>query len=293
MTSTPQSDEDEALARDLQAFSYSYPGDPWWKRLPTRIIEIATGQPYFVKLYLQYRREKRTGESFFAAGLRLLKIGLVYDAAKLAAWPQEGPLVVICNHPFGVIDGLAICHLVSQRRGDFMALTNAVLDRAAEFRAHMLPIDFAETKQARQVNLESRAAALAHLKSGGCIIVFPAGGVATTPHLFATRAVDEPWKHFPARLVLEAKAHVAPVFIPGQNSMWFQIASHISLTLRLALMFREARAKVGSRVEVHIGDVIPFAATASQDRIALIRHLRRTVEQLRDGGAQPLAGGGA
>ena len=88
---------------------------------------------------------------------------------------------MVSNHPFGVLDGLVICHLVAKVRTDFRVLSNSVLYRAEEIRPFLLPIDFAETKEALKTNLKSRAEAKAHLMAGGCLVIFPAGGVSTTP----------------------------------------------------------------------------------------------------------------
>ena len=50
----------------------------------------------------------------------------------------------------------------------------------------------------------------------------------------------------PRRLITQAKAPVVPVYFAGQNSRLFQIASHISMTLRLSLFFKEVYDKIGS-----------------------------------------------
>ena len=113
-------------------------------------------------------------------------------------------------------------------REDFRVLTNAVLYRAEEIREFLLPVDFAETEEALKTNIKSRAAAKAHLLNGGCLIIFPAGGVSTTPKPWDRRAVDAEWKTFTARLIGQAKAPVAPMFFAGQNSRMFQLASHLS-----------------------------------------------------------------
>ena len=41
---------------------------------------------------------------------------------------------------------------------------------------------------------------------GGCLIVFPAGGVSTTPKPWSRHAIDAEWKNFTARLIRGAKA---------------------------------------------------------------------------------------
>ena len=67
-----------------------------------------------------------------------------------------------------------------------------------------------------------------------------------------------------------------PVHFSGQNSRLFQIASHLSLTLRLSLIFRETARRIGTRLDVRIGDPIPFENLAHlSDRVDLVAELRR------------------
>jgi putative hemolysin len=183
--------------------------------------------------------------------------------------------VIVANHPFGVLDGLIISYLIDKVRQDFLVLTNAVLYQADEIKSHLLPIDFAETKEALSTNLKSRSAAKEHLLGGGCLIIFPAGGASTTRKPWSRYATDLEWKNFSARLIVSAKCPVVPVFFAGQNSRLFQIASHISLTLRLSLFFKEVYDKIGSEIHLRVGDPIPYKALASLDRNELMEYLRR------------------
>ena len=202
----------------------------------------------------------------------------------MEGWPASGPLVVVCNHPFGVVDGLAICALVAPLRPDFRILTNALLIKAEEIRGHLLPVDFSGTRKATEINLKSRAEARDHLSKGGCLIVFPAGGVSTTPDLWHDKAVDAQWGGFTARLIVQAKAAVAPVYFEGQNSRLFQIASHIHTTLRLSLLFKEVHDRIGSKVSMHPGPAMPYAALAQfGGGKALMDHLRAMTYALAPG----------
>jgi putative hemolysin len=175
-----------------------------------------------------------------------------------------------------VLDGIVISWLVEKVRPDFVVLTNAVLMRAEEVRDFVLPIDFSETPEALEMNLKSRAAARAQLEKGGAVVVFPAGGVSTAPDRLGRRpAVDAPWQPFVAQLIQRAKATVVPIWFGGQNSRLFQIASHLSQTLRLSLIFREVKARIGTSLPVAIGAPIPFQEIAGiRDRQALADHLR-------------------
>jgi putative hemolysin len=263
-----------ATSDQIKHFSYAAPDDPQLKRLVIRAIETMTGQPYLKSLYDEHRKNPVPGESFWSAAMRNLELKIDYNKEALARLPATGPLVIVANHPFGVLDGLIISYLTSMVRSDFLVLTNSVLYQADEIREHLLPIDFAETKEALDTNLKSRAAAKTHLMRGGALVVFPAGGASTAPKPWSKRAVDAEWKNFAARLISSAKAPVAPVYFAGQNSRLFQIASHISMTLRLSLFFKEVYDKIGSELRVRIGDVIPFSELAHLDRTKLMEHLR-------------------
>ena len=267
-------------SKDVDRFSYATDEDPRLKRLLIRAVERMTGQPHLKRLYDAHRTNRRPGESFWAAAVRSLELKLVCNEDALAHLPREGALVIVANHPFGVLDGVIISYLTSKVRNDFIVLTNSVLYQAEEIRAHLLPIDFAETKEALETNLKSRAHAKAHLMKGGCLVIFPAGGASTAPKPWSRRAVDAEWKNFAARLIVAARAPVVPVYFAGQNSRLFQIASHISLTLRLSLFFKEVYDKIGSEIHVRVGKVIPYKDLATLDRKQLMEHLRKATYAL-------------
>ena len=130
----------------------------------------------------------RPGETFWQAAVRSLALDVRHDADAPAAIPKTGPVVVVANHPYGVLDGIVISWLVSKVRADFLVLTNAVLMRAPEVRNFILPIDFSETEEARKTNLGSRAAARAQLGKGGVLVVFPAGAISTAPDKLGLQA---------------------------------------------------------------------------------------------------------
>lgn len=263
------------------AFTYADPADSWPRRALIRAVESLTGQPRIHRLYLHNRDKRLEGESFWAACFRVMDIALAIDGAAHLDWPRTGPLVVIANHPFGVLDGLAISELVSRVRPDYRVLTNAVLTRAPETQPYLLPVDFAETEEALRTNLASRAAARKYLAQGGCVVLFPAGAVATSPSALAPRAVDLPWKPFLGALVQGGRAAVAPLWFDGQNSRLFQLASHISPTLRLSLLFREVKLRMGRDIVMRPGPAIPYEALEPmKDRQVLTDHLRGVVEAL-------------
>src|SRR5439155_10270705 len=129
---------------------------------------------------------------------------------------------------------------------------------------------------AEETNLASRAAARSHLAKGGAVVVFPAGAISTTPDKLGLRpAVDGRWQPFVSQLIQRSKATVVPIWFGGQNSRLFQIASHLSYTLRISLIFHEVRSRIGTCLPVVIGSPIAFETLARlKDRQALADDLR-------------------
>jgi putative hemolysin len=267
---------------DKYLFSYATASDPPLKRGLIRLVEKATGQPKLKRMYVHNQRFPRAGETFFEAAVRSLELDVRHDAHALAAVPKTGPVVFVANHPYGVLDGIVMAWLVSQARPDFVVLTHIVLTRAPEAAGFILPVDFSGTEEAERTNLASRAAARAHLAKGGAVVVFPAGAISTTPDKLGLKpAVDGRWQPFASQLIQRSKATVIPIWFGGQNSRLFQIASHLSQTLRLSLVFHEVKARIGATLPVAIGAPIPFASIAEiRDRQALADDLRARVYAL-------------
>lgn len=264
------------LAPKKVRFSYSTADQPVLQRAVIQAIEKIGGQRKLKKLYLQHQSNLKNGEGFFDSAMRLLRIRVEYDEKALASTPAEGPVLFIANHPYGVLDGITLTWLAMKVRPDTKVLANDVLCQAPEAASHLLPVAFAPTREARETNVNSRIQAQAWLREGHAIGIFPGGGVSTSEKPLRGPAVDLPWAPFTAKLLRASKATVVPVFFVGQNSRLFQLASHLSLTLRLSLVFRETARRIGSRLKVRVGAPIPFAEIAHiEDRTELVMELKK------------------
>ena len=257
-------------------FTYSTADQPVLQRAVIQAIEKFGGQRKLKKLYFQHQKSVAEGENFFAAAMRLLNMDVQFDSAALAATPAAGPVLFISNHPYGVLDGITLTWLATKVRPDTKVLANEVLCQAPEAAANLLPVAFSPTREARETNVQSRLSAQAWLRQGHAVGIFPGGGVSTSERPLKGPAVDLPWAPFTAKLLRISKATVVPVYFVGQNSRLFQMASHLSLTLRLSLVFRETARRIGSTLKVRIGAPIPFSELAHlEDRDALVKELRK------------------
>ncbi|MEI4470225.1 lysophospholipid acyltransferase family protein [Frigidibacter sp. MR17.24] len=208
-------------------------------------------------------------------------ISLDIRSGILDAIPANGPLVLVANHPFGILDGLVMGHVLARARGDFRILANSVFGGVEALSRAVLPIDFAETRAATEMNLATRATALRYLAGGGAIGIFPGGTVSTAARPFGV-PLDPAWRSFTAKLVARSGATVVPLFYEGCNSRLFQLASHLSSTLRLALLLREFRARTDTAVRLHVGAPLAAAdlAALGRDPNAMMDTLRRATYQL-------------
>ena len=261
---------------DKYLFSYANASDPPLKRGVIRLVETATGQPRLKKMYLDNQRHPRPNENFFQAAVRKLAIDVRYDTEALAGIPRTGPVVVVANHPYGVLDGIVISWLVSKVRTRLRRPDQRSVDaRPRSQRLHpagRFQRDRGGAEdQSRLARRRARAA-----RKGGAVVVFPAGAVSTAPDKLGLKpAVDWRWQPFVSQLIQRSKATVVPIWFSGQNSRLFQIASHVSSTLRLSLIFHEVRSRIGTALPVVIGAPIPYADLAAiKDRQALADHLR-------------------
>jgi putative hemolysin len=200
--------------------------------------------------------------SLWSSALHWLGVSLEVDGEP---WPppvgRQERLVVIANHPYGQLDGIAICALAERLGRPFRILAHSQLMRVPEAIPYFLPIDFNGTDAAVRNNIEARRRALDALQGGETIVIFPAGGVSTAPLRLPlkhfARVVDLPWKNFAYRLIRSAKATVLPLYFVGQNGPMLHAASRVSLAWRIALLVGELNKRRGRPLVVRVGRPIP------------------------------------
>lgn len=270
-----------ALKGAAREISYASSASSRTGRVLIRSVENLTGRLKLIRMAADYQRDLAAGRDFWQVMVE--RYGLTLDVAggSLANIPAQGPLVVISNHPYGILDGLMLGHILSQTRGDFRILAHRVFRKAEELDRVILPVAFDETPEALATNIATRRAALDVLRQGGCIGIFPGGTVSTARKPFG-HPMDPVWRRFTARLIAKSGATVVPVYFEGHNSRLFQVASHLHQTLRLALLVKEFRKRVGGPVRVVIG--APLDADVlrglSGDARAMMDYLRAETYRL-------------
>ncbi len=261
--------------------SYAHAARTRGGRALIRTMENATGRLSLIKQAAGYEQEVAAGADFWDVLTARYDVSPDVQGGSLANIPRNGPLIVIANHPFGILDGLMMGHILSQTRGDFRILAHEVFRKADDISKVILPVSFDGTKGATRQNLTTRKAALSYLAQDGAVGVFPGGTVSTSAKPFGA-PLDPVWRSFTAKLVNNSDAHVLPLYFDGVNSRLFQLASHAHMTLRMGLLIREFRRRAGKPVPVVIGDRIPRAQLEKyrDDPKAMMDFLRQSTYDL-------------
>ena len=238
------------IARDI---TYAGSAESRAGRAMIRMLENSTGRLRLIRRAEGYEHEVAQGGDFWQIMLDRYGLSLDIVGGSLDNIPRDGPLIVIANHPYGILDGLMMGWLLSHLRGDFRILANRVFRRAADLDRVILPVAFDGTKEAVALNIDTRKQALEFLGRGGAIGVFPGGTVSTANAPFGP-PMDPGWRSFTAKMIARSDATVVPIFFDGHNSRLFQIASHMHQTLRLGLLIKEFRARIDAPVRLVVGE---------------------------------------
>lgn len=266
------------IAREI---SYSHSAETRSGRALIRLMENTTGRLRLIKRAEGYENDVAGGQDFWSVLPERYGLSLDVLRGSLDMIPRDRPLVLIANHPYGILDGMMMGNILSQTRGDFRILANHVFCKAEDLNRVVLPVDFGASKDAMRTNLATRKAALDYLGQGGAIGIFPGGTVSTAATPFA-HPMDPGWRGFTARMIAKSNAVVVPVFFDGTTSRLFQIASHVHVTLRMGLLIKEFKKRVDRPVRISIGAPIDrdILDPLSRDTKAMMDFLRKATYEL-------------
>ena len=255
------------------------------QRLIIKLIENLTGKRKLEKLYRSYIPDNQDPSNFWADILSLMEIKIVNKSKKPLLIPEKGPLMIIANHPFGIIDGLILCSLISKKRKDFKIMTHETLQFLPQLGEFILPVDFSNNKkQSVKSNIETAKKAKQHLLNNGALIVFPSGSVSTAKSI-KSEAKDDAWKSFPAKLIQQTKTDILPIYFDGKNGLLFHIfASKLNnQTLKYSSYIHETRKKIGKEIIIYSGNILMYNKVSHiEDRNVLTDYLKDLTYSLKN-----------
>ena len=184
-----------------------------------------------------------------------LEVELEFNPKELDNIPKTGPFIVVANHPFGALDGLALIKAIAAIRPDFKVMANFLLQSVEPIKNHFLSVNPFEEMKGAYNNIGGLKAALQHIEAGLPLGIFPAGEVSTFQGDLKTIA-DRKWQNSAIKIVKKSKVPVVPLYFDGANSRIFHLLGLIHPGLRTLALPSEMLKKKGKTIALRIGKPI-------------------------------------
>ena len=243
---------------DMRRLSYAGTFTNPLKVFAIRAIEWTTAKVKLLQMIRSFEKSGApVGVTFWSKAVAHMGIRIDTPPEEIARIPKTGPVVVVANHPHGLVDGMIMGELVSRVRPDFRILTRSLLTGIPEIEEFMIPVPFPHEENSRELGLQMRDLTMAHLAAGGVVILFPAGKVACSETWFGP-AIEAEWNVFTHKMITKSGAVILPIHFTGQNSRAYQIANKLAATLRQGLLLYEIRRALFKPQRPHVG--MPISA---------------------------------
>jgi putative hemolysin len=173
--------------------------------------------------------------------------------------PLSGPCIFFFNHPYGLLDALIIINILLKIRPDTKFIANFLLKRVRPIAPYLFGVNPFETRKEVYSSHSGLKQMYDHLKSGGIVVILPAGEVSTKygKNKFVE---DREWQRNMIKFAMNTNVPVISGFCSGENSNLFHFAGKISPSLRTALLPREYIIK--RNIEVTLRFSSPMSAKA-------------------------------
>ena len=169
--------------------------------------------------------------------------------------PATGRCIVVCNHPTGIADGVAVFDAIKQRRSDMIFFANADAIRVSpRLDETIIPVEWVHDKRTREKTRATLNAAKEAFEAERCVVMFPAGRLARERNGVLT---DPEWAPTAASMARKYDAPVIPMHVTGPYSRLFHLFDKVSQELRDVTLFHELLNKAGKRFGVDVGLPIP------------------------------------
>ena len=184
------------------------------------------------------------------------EFNLTFEVSGLENLPENRKCFFIANHPFGILDGLALTRTVLDQYGTFKAIGNEAFEYVPNLRPYIALVNpYGLSSKQYVMELEKI------YQSDLPITHFPAGLVSRR---YKGKVQDRPWqKSFITRAV-SCQRDIVPFYFHGMNSRLFyginlvRRALGIKLNIELMLLPREFFRKRNATVRFTIGKPISW-----------------------------------
>lgn len=168
--------------------------------------------------------------------------------------PGTGKCIFVANHPFGIIDGLVLTHIVARKYGTLKAIGNDAFMLIPNLRPLIAAVNVYGKNPKDYIQALDEV-----YKSDTPITHFPAGAVS---RIYGGRVQDCEWQKSFITKAIQTNRCIVPIYFYGRNSRWFYTlyllrrAFGIKTNLELMLLPGEMLKKINKTIRVKIGKPI-------------------------------------
>ena len=206
-------------------------------------------------------------------------LALTVETQNLDRLPETGRCLVVCNHPTGIADGLAVHDAIRLVRDDVIYFANAdALRVSPRLSETIVPVEWVTAKRTREKTRATLLAAKEAFEAERCVVMFPAGRLARVDA--QGRLTDPEWAATAASLARKYEAPVVPIHVAGPTSRLFHLFDRFSQELRDITLFHELLNKQGRAFDLSVSHPIPserLDIDAARATEALITFVERTL----------------
>jgi putative hemolysin len=179
-------------------------------------------------------------------------LNLQTEALCLDRLPRTGRCIVVCNHPTGIADGVAVYDAIRRVRTDAIFFANADALRVSPGLAEtLIPVEWVVEKRTREKTRATLDAARAAFEAERCVVMFPAGRLARVAK--DGSLTDPDWAPTAASMARKYGAPVVPIHVEGPYSRLFHLFDRFSRELRDVTLFHELLNKRGKPFRLKVG----------------------------------------
>ena len=245
-----------------------------WSPLTKPLVALALNIMGFRKINRLYSPSADLKNKEFTVDM-LRRYNTTYDVNEneMNCIPKEGPFMLVCNHPFGAIEGIILYDAIAKVRPDFKIMANFILGFIPNLKDVFFSVNPFENNPELGSSTAGIKQSLMQLAEGHGLGVFPAGEVARYHGHSYPEDID--WSPSIAKIIQKTKVPVIPVYFDGNNSHKFYFWARIYSMFATVRLVRELLNKRNKKIVMKIGKpILPTEVAQYETTEALAAYLK-------------------
>ncbi len=196
--------------------------------------------------------------------------------------------MVVCNHPTGIADGVAVYDALKPLRPDICLYANSDAHRISpQLSDVLIPVEWVEAKRTRERTRETLRLTREAMEAERLLAIFPAGRLARRQS--SGEVCDPEWQPTAISLARRCEAPLIPIHVAGPYSSMFHFFNSFSTEMRDMTLFHEFLNKQGRAYRLIVGQPIPPSALDGDPGEVTLRVKAHVERDLPDDPDRPFA----